>query len=312
MKLSIVVLFSDRDKNLFRAWFEQTQKNVEVEHEVIAVDNTSDGSLEQIEGAKVVRGGRDVGCFAGRKLGFKQSVGQYIWYCDGDDETLPLKAFDYTADLVCFNYLAKHKGEEEKHICKDPYVMPYKATAKTFYHAYWKNMCKNMVWNKFIRRELLENIYNAVPDFELYTSEDAFLSVLLEMTIRSVEFDNKAFYLYYLNNGMSENTITDIERFKRVFRGTKEAWACYKLMTTDEQRAESGIRVEDLMIGLCKYALDQNKWADAVFKDYCKFLVEYFSFNMVSSVLEIYKDEYKQNYYRIKRHITDFNNEVTK
>lgn len=305
MKLSVIVLFSDGDKKCFSHWVESAKTKIKVEHELIAVDNTSDGSLPETEGVKIVRGSRDAGCFVGRKIGFKASCGEYIWYCDGDDEILTLAEFPFTADMVCFNYMAQRKGEDMG-IGKDPYLVSFKAEADSFYHALWKKQCKNMVWNKFFKRHVLYEIYNAMPEFEMYTSEDALLSLLAEMVVHSIEFSHHAYYLYYLNNGMSENTIRDIEKFKRIFRGTKEGWAYYKYITTAEQRELAGIRDEDLMINLCKYALDQNERADAVFKEYVHFLCEYFSEHLVLGTLEAFKSDYRKNYYRIKQLVNDF------
>ncbi len=310
MKLSIIVLFSDRDFNCVSDWIANTEKNVKVEHEIIIVDNTTDGVIVQqnleTDCIKGVRGSKDLGCFAGRKLGFNNSKGQYIWHVDGDDDILPLKKFEYDADLVCFNYLIKHKGETTDGIGKDPYFMPYLATATSFYHAYWKSQCKNMVWNKFVKREILENIYPSIPDFEMYTSEDALLSLLEEMIAKSIYFDNKAFYRYYKCNGMSESNQMDIEKFKRLFKGTKEGWTVYKLLTTDEERKNAGITVEDLMINLCKYGLEQNERCETIFKDYVLFMVEYFSKNLLLNVLELHKAQFKKNYYRIKKIVNDY------
>lgn len=293
MKLSVVALFCDKDKGLINNWAENAEKNIRVEHELIAVDNTSDGSLETPPCVRVVRGASDLGCFQGRRRGCEASEGEYIFFVDGDDDILPITKFDFDTDVVCFNYMCTVQGKE--YVCKDPYHVSYRATADSFYHWKWKEAFKNMVWNKFVRRELLMSIYPCVPEFELYTSEDAFLSVLIEMQCRSVFFDNHAYYRYYKNNGMSEGgKIKDVAQLDRLFRGTKYAWTCYNLMTTPEQREESGIKTELIIVNLCKYALEQAYRCQDIRRDYARWLCEYFSKDFVLNVLDVYKGEWDE------------------
>lgn len=298
MKLSIIALFSDGDKHLFNKWLQNTEEKVKIEHEVIVVDNTSDGSIKSDE-VKVIRGGENLGIFQGRRLGFDNSCGEYIFYVDGDDDILSLTKFEYDADLVCFNYLCRMKGEKTDCIGKDPYPVSYKATGG-FYHWYWKGKCHNMVWNKFIKREVLEKIYPNIPQFELYTSEDALLSLFCLMLARSVYFDNHAFYRYYKNIGSSEGSeFANIEKAKKLFRGSKEGWTCYNLMTTPEEREASGIKTELIFINLCKYAINQTYRAKKIMPEWVEFLKEYFSESLLKSVLNEFKDEFDESALKI-------------
>lgn len=300
MKLSIVVLFSDKDYTLFPHWLEVCKKNVQVEHEVIVVDNTTNGKIKYVDGIKLVRGGVNVGCFSGRRKGYEASKGEYIWYCDGDDEVLPLKKFEYTADLICFNYLIRQKNENEDHIGKDPVFTPYLATAESFYHAEWKKRCKNMVWNKFVHRDILHSIYTSLPYWEMYTSEDTLLSLFEEMTAKSIYFENKAFYRYFQYFGMSESKQENIEKFKHLFIGTKEGWALYNIVTTEQQRKDACITTEDILLNLCDYALRQNERCESFLSEYCTFLVEYFGKSMVIKMLNMYTKRYS-NYKQMKK-----------
>ena len=45
--LSLIVLFSDRDFNCVSDWIANTEKSVKVEHEIVIVDNTTDGVIVQ-------------------------------------------------------------------------------------------------------------------------------------------------------------------------------------------------------------------------------------------------------------------------
>lgn len=290
MKLSIIALFSDGDKHLFNKWLQNTEEKVKVEHEVIVVDNTSDGSIKSDE-VKVVRGGDNLGVFQGRRLGFENSCGDYIWFVDGDDDVLSITKFDYDTDFVCFNYLCILKNEKGDKVCKDPYPISYKAEGN-FYHWSWKEKCKNMVWNKFIKREILEKIYPGIPQFEMYTSEDTLLSLFVMMVSKSVYFENHAFYRYYKNIGYSEGAeFSDIESATRIFKGTKEGWACYNLITTEEERKASGIETELIMLSLCKYALNLTYRMQRILPEWVEWLKEYFSEDLIKFMLTEQKEE---------------------
>lgn len=294
MKLSIVVIFSDRDKEFASEWLDNVKKNILVEHEVVMVDNTTDGTLVRFDGVTYVRGGDDVGIFQARRRGCDAASGEYIWYCDGDDDVLKLTEFNYTEDIVCFNYLCRLGDDPADYPCKDPYPTSYLASGH-FYHWYWKATCKNMVWNKFFRRALLMRIYKCVPVFEMYVSEDTLLCIIAEMLADVIYIERRAFYRYYKNAGSSEGgELENIEQLKRNFKGTKEGWAVYDCITTEEQRKASGIETELIIINLCKYAIKQARRCRKFMGEFASWLCAYFSDEFVKNVLETYADDFTE------------------
>lgn len=88
MKLSIVIIFCDKDRKYLEDFLKSVEEKVTCEHEVILVDNRND-KTEKIElPYKTVSPEKDCHILEGRRLGLDEATGEYVWFVDVDDEIL--------------------------------------------------------------------------------------------------------------------------------------------------------------------------------------------------------------------------------
>ena len=87
MKLSVVIIFCDKDFKYLDSMIKMVEKFVTAEHEIILVDNRN--NQEPFEtNYKVVSKGSNCYIFEGRRLGLDAASGDYIWFVDVDDEII--------------------------------------------------------------------------------------------------------------------------------------------------------------------------------------------------------------------------------
>ena len=87
MKLSIVVIFCDKDFLYLDNMISMIEKNITIEHEIILVDNRDNQEPFETK-HKVVSKGSNCYIFEGRRLGLDAATGDYIWFVDVDDEII--------------------------------------------------------------------------------------------------------------------------------------------------------------------------------------------------------------------------------
>lgn len=88
MKLSIVIIFCDKDRKYLESFLKNTEEKVTCSHEIILVDNRND-KTEKIElPYKTISPEKDCHILEGRRLGLDEAVGEYVWFVDIDDEIL--------------------------------------------------------------------------------------------------------------------------------------------------------------------------------------------------------------------------------
>lgn len=273
-------MFYDGTEHRLNKWIENTQKNITIDKEIIIVDNTTAQRLEVPKGIILVKAGGNIMQWAGRRKGVEASTGDYCFLVDCDDDVLPLTSWKWDdEDVICFNYLGKHPGEKEDYVCTNPYVVEYTATAENFFHKKWREQVKHMVWNKFIKRSLLMNIYSKLPYFELSFFEDCLLNMYIIAEAKSIRFTRDAYYRYYFGTGISTKTkYTDIKPLERLYSGVWTALKVFKMSFSDEMQEYAGLRAVEVYAGALTYALQKfENVSDELLEDYTKLIGSYFS-----------------------------------
>ena len=87
MRLSIIIIFCDKDFKYLSNIINNVEKFIKVEHEIILVDNRNDQTPFETK-YKVVSKGKNCYIFEGRRIGLDAATGDYVWFIDVDDEII--------------------------------------------------------------------------------------------------------------------------------------------------------------------------------------------------------------------------------
>lgn len=245
VKLSIVVLTCDKDFRLTEKLVKQINEKVKINHEIVICDNRVAYKDRKADfgNAKIYSPGKNLFIFEGRRQTVLQMCrGEYIWFVDADDEVCELEKFDFDEDLVCFNYWAC-TDKAEPVSCKEPYFVSYTANNAAFFCYSWRSVCKNMVWNKFYRRDVLLQVYRMLPNgLEINFMEDTLLNTLVLGRVKSIRFEREYFYKYYFAAGDSTKDVyKDMATLERCFKGFDTVLGLLQTMLPAETQDVTGI-----------------------------------------------------------------------
>lgn len=113
MKISVVIIFCDKDFSYLNDMTSMIEKFVTIDHEIILVDNR-DNQVPFETKYKVVSKGHNCYIFEGRRMGLDAATGDYIWFVDVDDEIVgevSKEVFENrTENILQLSYLVN--GEE--------------------------------------------------------------------------------------------------------------------------------------------------------------------------------------------------------
>lgn len=215
-KLSIVCLVYDGNVHYLQS-FTAMLDRVLVKHEVIIVDNRDD-KIEPLEyscDALVIENECNLGILDGRRKGFENSTGDYIWFVDIDDEVYYITDADYgDSDVIVFPFES----------CDECYFFQPGLIQKSDFwmlNTLWNT--SSMVWNKWFKRDLLEKMYSKIPSFKCIYYEDNLLYFTMLEFAESIEVTDKTSSTVY-SHRINEDSITcrhiqDIEAIDRLFIG---------------------------------------------------------------------------------------------
>lgn len=282
MTLSVIALFCDNDFDKIPAFLENTKKALNgIDYELILVDNRNEQSkLKLPNNVKTVSYGRNVYLWEGRKLGFTNARGKYIWFVDIDDELCPVNADFFKErdeDLICFNSIWVEDGIKKQ--CANPYNLEYTVTDTWFFNRVWQKLIKNAVWNKFYKRTVLEEVYFNYPMYlELVFMEDMLLNTLFLSRMKSLRFSLDNFYEYNHNTGDSlKKEYKDIAPLKRLLTGFDSGIALLGSIMNEECQEASGIKVDSIYYGSFLFLMKKYSICTTVIKtQYLNLLLNYF------------------------------------
>ena len=201
--LSIIMLVYDGNQQYLKTFTEYLNR-VQVKYEAIIVDNrdNKDKPLEYIGNPTIVVNKSNLGILEGRRAGFEAATGDYIWFVDIDDEILVVENNNY--------------GDED--ILVFPILVDDTLADKTFKHLppivkkedFWTDDIGGRVtvilWNKWIKRELLEKAYEKIPHVDIIYSEDTIVYYSMIEFAENMRILNNLDGIY--NHKLSDTSIT--------------------------------------------------------------------------------------------------------
>lgn len=267
MKLSIVILVCDKDYKMLPCLSYSIDKHIKVEHEICVCDNREKHKGESlgVHGIKVFNAKENLFIFEGRRQTVLNCAsGDYVWFIDADDDVTTLDEFNFDEDLICFNYVSVNSKDKSEKPCNNPYHVAYTANKSNFFTYSWRNVTKNMLWNKFIKRDLLVDVYSHVPDgMKIVLMEDCLLNILLLSKIKTLRFETGLYYKYYHNAGDSQkDEYTDIKPLERLLTGYDTALGLLNIWLTPEMQDASGINAGGFYNGTAEFLIKKIPLCD--------------------------------------------------
>ena len=240
MFLSIVAAFCDKDCQLIESLIDNIEKKVKVEHEIILIDNRENNHSEiDFKNAKVYSKGYNAYQFEARRYAVQFCSGEYIWFIDADDEifTVDIKN-NFTDDIICFNYAIKTTIVQHSPM----YYYIEETFQNQFTHIYTKDiknyirehcsvwdLCGCTLWNKWIRKDLMEKVVAPLPvDEIIVASEDVLYCSLVIDRSDSICFCKDTIYLYKECDSMAYNHTITLDKFKHIIKGHELSSALFK------------------------------------------------------------------------------------
>lgn len=219
--LSIIMLVYDGNQQYLKTFTEYLNR-VQVKYEAIIVDNrdNKDKPLEYIGNPTIVVNKSNLGILEGRRAGFEAATGDYIWFVDIDDEILVVENNNY--------------GDED--ILVFPILVDDTLADKTFKHLppivkkedFWTDDIGGRVtvilWNKWIKRKILEKAYDKIPHVDIIYSEDTIVYYsMIEFAENMRIFNNSdGIYnhkLFDTSITLNKNTLSRKEQIDILFKG---------------------------------------------------------------------------------------------
>lgn len=206
-KLSIVIVFCDKDYHFIEPLISKINNYVKVNKEIILIDNRDKYKDEFIKiepNCKIYSKGYNCYQFTARKFAIQFCTGNYVWFIDADDDVRSISDRDILnyEDVLVFNYSINKKNSN-----KELYIDVCKfAKAKMWVNDNCWIFSKNItdptifgaaLWNKWIRIDILKKYAETVTEeYNITAGEDIFLLSWLWENTEKVTIQNKSVYLY--------------------------------------------------------------------------------------------------------------------
>lgn len=223
MKLTVAIIYCDKDWKYVPELVEDVRKKVAMRHEIVLVDNTTEGT--PIEADKYFWMGGNKYATQGRKKAVELAEGDYVWFVDADDEILPMKEPPGDEDMYLYGY--------EIVGWKDPFISLAESefsvegewilNRPTYEYYGWT------LWNKLIRTSILRDVESLIPDDWLCVAgEDVVLYTGCYVRCRTIRFMPDMAYRFRADRSFSGNTRMTLDKFRHILDGCKESMELMK------------------------------------------------------------------------------------
>ena len=249
MFLSIVAVFCDKDVQYVPNLLNIIEEKVKVSHEVILIDNRENNKdTIDFKGAEVHTKGYNAYQFEARRFAVQFCKGEYIWFIDSDDNILTVKKdLENTLkeDLIIFNYMVERnvlllpfswrftkEAFKRKRFTsiKRPNLMEWCPT-----NDLWDICCCTM-WNKWVKRNLMEEIVSLVPSDEIIVaSEDVLYASLILDRCDTINFCDDTIYIYKEGLACGNELEMTVDKFFHIIKGYDKARALFEKLIKDHQ-----------------------------------------------------------------------------
>lgn len=208
MKLSVVILFCDKDVKYLYGFLKQLESHIFTEYEIILIDNREKDKTQISTKYKLIKPKENIFLFEGRRIGFENSSGEYIWNVDVDDEIIGniyTSDFKSNADVIQFYYDVN--GMQLKPGDHKPV-----------------RMFGNNVWSRFYKSSKLKEAYKPIKrrDLKIHTFEDQILLNLILQTNPTISYVDKLIYKYKISNANISKKFFTKKDFEIFTKGYKD------------------------------------------------------------------------------------------
>lgn len=232
MKLSIIILFCDKDYFFIPKLIENIQRVVKINHEIVLIDNRENkkNCLINTHGIEIHSMNKNLYQFEARRRAIEFVTGNYMWFVDADDIVLPINKnyFLSNKDFYYFNFAMIKQDYTKKIGIENGNVKELRGGSS---HALWNIFVKTEVWKKFI---------HLIPkNLILKAQEDVIYFYMIRKFSTSYELIENCFYLQRcLSNCESNgNPINQsFEWFKLLFSNLKIVKKFFDDNFTQEER----------------------------------------------------------------------------
>lgn len=227
-KLSIILLVYDGNTEYLYPFTKNLYEKVRVDFEVIIVDNrdVKKSDLIYYGKSKIVNADGNKGILEGRRLGFENCTGDYVWFVDIDDNILDVINKDYgSADIIEFPFFS-----EGAFLYKSPELIKQ----ENFWSVDKFLKITVYLWNKWIKAEVLKKAYEDIPHFFCIYHEDTLVNFTILKYANNLEFvHSTALYIHSKNNNsITLKNIASKKDVDRLFIGYKEVTEYMKVFSS--------------------------------------------------------------------------------
>lgn len=205
MKLSIIILFCDKDVKYLHDLLKQLEGHVFCNYEIILIDNRTKDKTEIITKYKIIKPKENIYLFEGRRIGFENSTGDYIWFVDVDDDIIGdvyQDDFNQNTDIIQFYY--DINGWQIPPGVHEPI-----------------EQFGPGVWCRFFKATKLQEVYKPITrrNLKVHTFEDEILLNLVLQTNSSYSYIDRMIYKYRIDRSniiklkIKKFTKEDFERY---------------------------------------------------------------------------------------------------
>lgn len=287
-KLTICVTFCDKDFHYIESLIEQIKQYVLVPYDLLLVDNRENNhdylSFDNLITLKC----NGQGCFIPRKSLVDYINSDYVWYIDADDSIIDYVTedmFESNADVITFDCINDYgqitigtlNRRKDKHY-KDMFNVGFcvRSTA----------ILGPTLWNKFIRTSIFSKIKN-IPNFIGICQEDTFVMAYLLKYIKTVRCIRKTIYQYHNQRGDVKSDMIDIDKFKRLCKGSGEIFKLIPKLFTKQQIKKMQIWLTKESTCFLLLKLIQKSDADIV-QEEMKLLLQEFTITDLQNTIKKY------------------------
>ena len=189
MLLSVIILFTDDDIHFLKRAVDSVKKGVKfLDYEIILVNNCEyDKSEIKIDNVKIISKGYNLYTFEGRRFGFENSKGDFIWNFDVDDLMIGELFKDdikKDVDFIQMYYLYNPESRFNPLLTKRP-PQVYGGNA----------------WSRIYNRNILQKVYNCInKPVKIFTFDDQILFDFVNSYKPKYEYIERPIYQYNVSN----------------------------------------------------------------------------------------------------------------
>lgn len=214
--LSIVLLVYDGNARYLDTFITLIKSRIHVDYEIIIVDNR-DNKNKDINATVILP--KNIGILDGRRAGFEAAKNDYIWFVDIDDEVLPVHNRDYgDYDVIALPF---YDTNNYRQCGVDKLIEP-----NQFFTTDTIRDIGVVLWNKWYKRSILEEVYKQIPSFFDIYYEDCLVYYTALRYAKSI----RCFYVeqpVYIHTIHTDSTTTGYfrsrEAIDKMFIGYEEA-----------------------------------------------------------------------------------------